>query len=87
MARVQARNRPPSRAAGTRLESRALGRGLRLHVLRTDRFTTVACRVFLHRPLDGDTTATAVLGSVLRAATEAYPTRRALSERLADLYG
>ncbi|MFM8980028.1 MAG: M16 family metallopeptidase, partial [Planctomycetia bacterium] len=42
---------------------------------------------FLHRPLDGDTTATAVRGSVLRAATEAYPTRRALSERLADLYG
>lgn len=87
MARVQARNRHRSPPAAAGLESRALGHGLRLHVLRTDRFTTVACRVFLHRPLDGHTTATAVLASVLRAATQAYPTRRALSERLANLYG
>ena len=87
MARRQARSRRRSPSGGGRIQTRVLGRGLRLHVLTTDRFTTAACRVFLHRPLDAQTTATAVLAAVMRAATQGYPTRRALSERLADLYG
>jgi predicted Zn-dependent peptidase len=64
-----------------------LGRGRRLHVLSTDRFTTTVCRVALHRDLGPETTTTAVLASVLRAATERFPSRRVLAEALAGLYG
>jgi len=70
-----------------RLVTRRLGAGVRLHVLPTDRFTTSVCRVVLHRDLGEEATATAVLSQVLRGATERHPTREALAERLADLYG
>lgn len=70
-----------------RLVTRRLGAGARLHVLETDRFTTSVCRVVLHRDLGPEATATAVLSQVLRGATERHPTREALAERLADLYG
>jgi predicted Zn-dependent peptidase len=67
--------------------TRRLGAGARLHVLPTNRFTTSVCRVVLHRDLGEEATATAVLSQVLRGATERHPTREALAERLADLYG
>jgi predicted Zn-dependent peptidase len=67
--------------------TRVLGRGVRLHVLSTDRFTTSVCRVVWHADLGPDTTATAVLAGVLRTATAKHPTREALARRLDDLYG
>jgi predicted Zn-dependent peptidase len=67
--------------------TRELGRGVRLHVLSTDRFTTSVCRVVWHADLGPDTTAMAVLAGVLRTATAKHPTREALARRLDDLYG
>jgi predicted Zn-dependent peptidase len=60
---------------------------VRLHLLRTDRFTTSFCRVVLHRDLGSEATATAILGQILQSATARHPTREALGHRLADLYG
>ncbi|MHC5009381.1 MAG: hypothetical protein ACYTG6_00345, partial [Planctomycetota bacterium] len=67
--------------------TREVGKGVRLHLLRTDRFTTTLCRVVLHRDLGEEATATALLASVLQSATARHPTREALAHRLADLYG
>jgi predicted Zn-dependent peptidase len=85
--RISSVPRRSSRHPADRLVTRRVGPGVRLHLLQTDRFTTSVCRVVLHRDLGPETTATAVLASVLRAASEAYPSRRALAERLAGLYG
>lgn len=82
-----ARARTPSSPSGLPVASVALGPGLRLTVVRTDRFTTTYCRVVLQRDLSADTTATAVLAPVLRSATARHPSREALAHRLADLYG
>lgn len=67
--------------------TRELSPGVRLHLLRTNRFTTSHCRIVLHRDLGVEAGATAVLASVLESATAHHPTRRALAHRLADLYG
>lgn len=67
--------------------TRTLQPGVRLHLLRTDRFTTSYCRVVLHRDLGSEATATAVLAQVLQSATARHPTRVDLAHRLADLYG
>ena len=69
------------------LVTRDLDPGIRLHLLRTSRFTTSHCRVVLHRDLGAEATATAVLAQVLQSVTARHPTRRALAERLGDLYG
>lgn len=66
---------------------RPVAPGVRLHLLRTDRFTTTVCRVVLHRDLGPEATATSLLGQVLQSATARHPTREALARRLADLYG
>jgi len=70
-----------------RPRSVTLPRGIRLHVLPTDRFATTICRVALHRDLGPEATATSLLGSVLESATARHPSREALAHRLADLYG
>jgi len=67
--------------------TRELSPGVRLHLLRTNRFTTSHCRVVLHRDLGPEAGATAVLASILESATAHHPTRHALAHRLADLYG
>ena len=67
--------------------TREIAPGIRLHLLRTDRFTTSHCRVVLHRDLGAEATATAVLGKVLESATARHPTRQALAHALSDLYG
>ena len=72
------------RARPSRVRSVTLGPGVRLHLVRTDRFTTTFCRVALHRDLALETTATAVLAPVLRSATAKHPTREALAHRLAE---
>lgn len=64
-----------------------VGPGIRLHVLPTDLFATTVCRVVLHRDLGAEATATSLLSQVLQSATARLPTRRALADRLADLYG
>ncbi len=73
--------------AHEQVRSAVLGPGARLHVLSTRRFTTTWCRVALVRDLGAEATATALLASCLQAATARSPTREALAERLADLYG
>lgn len=67
--------------------TRDVAPGVRLHLLRTDRFTTSYCRVVLHRDLGPEATATAVLAQVLQSATARHPTNKALADRLGDLYG
>lgn len=67
--------------------TRELAPGVRLHRLRTARFATTYCRVLLARDLGAEAAATAVLAAVMESAAERWPTRRALAERLADLYG
>ena len=78
---------PTQTGESTRLKTARLGRGVRLHLLPTDRFTTTICRVVLHRDLGPEATATSLLGLVLESATARHPTREALAGRLADLYG
>lgn len=67
--------------------TRSVAPGVRLHLLRTGRFTTTYCRLVLYRDLGPEATATAVLAPVLQSATARHPTRAALAHRLADLYG
>lgn len=67
--------------------TRDIAPGVRLHLLRTDRFTTSYCRVALHRDLGPEAGATAVLAQVLQSATRRHPSREALGQRLGDLYG
>ncbi|MDJ0523496.1 MAG: insulinase family protein [Planctomycetota bacterium] len=67
--------------------TREIAPGVRLHLLRTDRFTTSFCRVALHRDLGAEATATALLAQVLQSATRRHPSREALGHRLGDLYG
>ncbi|MDF1701928.1 MAG: hypothetical protein P1V36_12285, partial [Planctomycetota bacterium] len=67
--------------------TRDVAPGVRLHLLRTDRFTTSYCRVVLHRDLGPEATATAVLAQVLQSATARHPSHKALADRLGDLYG
>ena len=67
--------------------TRTIAPGVRLHLLRTDRFTTSYCRVALHRDLGAEATATAILAQVLQSATRRHPSREALGHRLGDLYG
>ncbi len=67
--------------------TREIAPGVRLHLLRTDRFTTSYCRVAFHRDLGAEATATAVLAQVLQSATAKHPSRKALADRLGDLYG
>lgn len=67
--------------------TREIAPGVRLHLLRTDRFATSYCRVVLHRDLGPEATATAVLAQVLQSATARHPTHKALADRLGDLYG
>lgn len=70
-----------------RFHSATVARGIRLHLLPTDRFTTTIVRVVLHRDLGPEATATSLLSAVLESATQRHPTREALAHRLADLYG
>lgn len=77
-------------AARQKLEiprTRDLGRGVRLHVVSTSRFTTAYARIVFSRDLGAEATATAILAEVLQSATERHPTREALAHRLDDLYG
>ena len=67
--------------------TREIAPGVRLHLLRTDRFTTSHCRLVLHRDLGAEATATAVLAKVLESATAKHASRQALAHRLGDLYG
>lgn len=67
--------------------TRDVAPGVRLHLVRTSRFTTTYCRIVMYRDLGPEATATAVLAPVLQSATARYPTRTALAHRLADLYG
>jgi predicted Zn-dependent peptidase len=84
VAKVIARKRRPDADVPSTHE---VAPGIRLHLFRTDRFSTTFCRVVLHRTLDEEAAATAVLGLVLQSATARHPTRQALAHRLADLYG
>lgn len=78
---------PKQAEPAVRFRSAVVGRGIRLHLLPTDRFTTTLVRVVLHRDLGPEATATSLLSAVLESATEAHPTREAVAYRLADLYG
>jgi predicted Zn-dependent peptidase len=78
---------PQHTLADSRLRSVTLPKGVRLHVLSSDRFTTTLVRVVLHRDLGPEATATSLLSSVLESATEKHPSREAVAHRLADLYG
>lgn len=64
-----------------------LAPGVRLHVVRVARFATTVCRIVAHRRLGPDAATAAVLAKVLASATARHPTRRALADALADLYG
>lgn len=61
--------------------------GGRLFVLPSRQFKTTFLKLFLRRPLDEATTATALLASMLRRGTARHPTRRALAVHLEELYG
>ena len=69
------------RAGGDVPITRDIAPGVRLHLLRTNRFTTSFCRVVLHRDLGPEATATAILAQVMQSATARHPTREALAYR------
>lgn len=63
-------------------------RGIRVHVLPSDRFKTHAISLYVGSPLSEQTvTATALVPFVLRRGSAAYPETRAFREKLEDLYG
>jgi predicted Zn-dependent peptidase len=68
-------------------QSFPLDAGVTLHVHRAPAFKTLSVHVFLQRPLDGETTAAALLPAVLRRGCRRHPTRRAIATFLEGLYG
>jgi predicted Zn-dependent peptidase len=67
---------------------RAVFRGIRVHVLPTDRFKTYAVSVYIGTPLNESTvTPTALTPFVLRRGTEKLPETKQFREKLDELYG
>lgn len=63
-------------------------RGIRVHVLPSDRFKTHAISLYVGTPLSEETvTATALVPFVLRRGSAAYPETRTFREKLEELYG
>lgn len=63
-------------------------KGIRVHVLPSDRFKTYAASLYIGSPLLEETvTQNALVPFVLRRGSEAYPETRAFREKLDDLYG
>ena len=53
---------------------RAVTKGIRIHVLPTDRFKTYAVSMYIGRPLEEATvTSTAIIPFILRRGTARYP--------------
>jgi hypothetical protein len=63
------------------------GPGITLHVYPAPPFKTLSLHVFFQRPLDGGTTAAAILPSMLRRGCRRLPTQRAIAAFLDGLYG
>jgi predicted Zn-dependent peptidase len=71
-----------------RLAPIELGRGVHLHVIKTDKFKTNLIRVYLQRPLEKEeVTKNALLTMVLPRGTERFTTSMAVSKELENLYG
>ncbi|MHC4829128.1 MAG: hypothetical protein ACYTFT_02030 [Planctomycetota bacterium] len=68
-------------------ETQDLGAGVRLHTLRSSRWRTIAITLCIWRPLDGGTSAGAVLPELLERGTRTLPDLTTLTHRLDDLYG
>lgn len=67
---------------------RATIRGIRVHVLPTDRFKTFAVSAYVGRPLQPDNvSATALIPFVLQRGTERHPQTKAFQAQLDNLYG
>lgn len=63
-------------------------KGIRVHVLPSDRFKTYAVSLYIGSPLREETvTPGALIPFVLRRGSEAYPETRAFREKLDELYG
>lgn len=61
--------------------------GVELFVHPTNRFKTSLVNILLHRPLDTDASAAALLPYLLRRGTRSFPDLTALSRRLESLFG
>ncbi len=68
-------------------ETASIGPGTRLHVLPTGKWKTVFVDVFVRRALDGDSSAFALLPSLLKRGTTKIPNLRAMTRRLEELFG
>ncbi|HEX6972738.1 MAG TPA: pitrilysin family protein, partial [Limnochordia bacterium] len=65
-----------------------LAAGVTAYVQPTERFKTIACKVFLRRPLTAETvTPTALLPLVLRRGTARLPSQLEIARHLENLYG
>ncbi|TSB46464.1 EF-P 5-aminopentanol modification-associated protein YfmF [Alkalicoccobacillus porphyridii] len=62
--------------------------GIRVHVMKTDKYKTTTFMVMLRAPLEKDTVSKrALLPHVLQGGTKQWPTRQKLRVHLDDLYG
>jgi predicted Zn-dependent peptidase len=77
----------PAKSRGSEFTEIPLAPGARLWVLPDKRFKNVSVRVWLHRPLDEQATATALLPAVLRRGCRRQPTIARIAEFLENLYG
>ncbi|WP_059105223.1 EF-P 5-aminopentanol modification-associated protein YfmF [Shouchella shacheensis] len=62
--------------------------GVNVHMWKTDKFKTITCLLMAKAPLSEETvTERALLPHILQGGTKAYPNRKALRQKLDDMYG
>lgn len=69
------------------IQSMELGNGIRLHVLKTNKFKTTTLNLYMHNNLDSDASLNALLPAVLKSASNNFKTPIEISEYLENMYG
>ncbi len=69
-------------------ETIEIKRGIKIHIIKTDKFKTDLCGVFITMPLKKDTvTENTVIPAVLRRGTKKFPTQEEINKHLEEMYG
>ncbi len=68
-------------------QTRSIIKGVQLHLLPTQKFKTVTCRVYVQTVLEHDAALTALVPMVIARGSTSFPTMQAIAAHLAALYG
>ena len=68
-------------------QTKSITDGVQLHLMPTEKFKTVTCRVYVQTALEHDAALTALVPMVIARGSTKFPTMQAIAADLADLYG